>query len=130
MSHFTQVKTRLNDKEVLKKALVELGLTIVEGEAGRQVRGYFGETQQAEFKVLTETHYDIGFSRAEDGSYSLVGDWELLPRVSGIEPERFLCDVKRAYAKQAILTTAAQQGYEVELKESEDGTIEMVVAQW
>jgi hypothetical protein len=129
MSHFTQVKTKIREKAVLKKALTEMGFTIVEGEQGTQVRGYFGNTQTAEFKVLTSSHYDIGFVQDEQGSYSLVGDWELMPRVSGIEQNQFLIDVKRAYAKQAIYETAAQQGYQVEVQESEEGTIEMVVVQ-
>ncbi len=129
MSHFTQVKTKLRDCTILKKALTQMGFTVVEGEEGQQVRGYFGDTQPAEFKVLTTSHYDIGFTQDAEGSYSLVGDWELMPRVSGIEQNQFLIDVKREYAKQAILHTAALQGYEVEMQESEEGTIEMVVVQ-
>jgi hypothetical protein len=130
VSHFSQVKTKLRDQTVLKKALTKMGFTVVEGEEGTKVRGYFGDTQAAEFKVLTKTHYDIGFVRDEEGNYSLVGDWELMPRVSGISQEPFLADVKREYARESILQTAAQQGYEVKMQENVEGTIEMVVVQW
>lgn len=129
MSHFSQVKTKLRDRTVLKKALQKLGFTVVEGEQGTQVRGYFGDTQKSEFKILTDSHYDIGFVQDEQGNYSAVGDWELMPRVSGISQEPFLASVKKEYAKEAILSTAAAQGYEVQIQENED-TVEMVVVQW
>ena len=130
MSHFTQVATKLFDKRILIKSLKSMGWEVVEGEAGQTVRGFCGESVAAEFKIHTETHYDIGFLRNEEGAYSLVGDWELLPRVSGLEQDSFLKTVKRAYAKQAVLDTAAMQGMSVESVENEDGTIEMVVSQW
>jgi hypothetical protein len=129
VSHFTQVKTQIKDTSVLKKALNTMGLTVVEGAEGQKVRGYFGEVQAAEFKVLTESHYDIGFIRDEHGNYAFVGDWELMPRVSGIEQTVFTHHVKREYAKEAILRTAAERGYEVMMKENGE-EIEMVVSQW
>lgn len=129
MSHFTQVKTKLKDRSILQAALKRMGHTVVEGEEGRTVRGFMGETQPADFKVLTDTHYDIGFNIDAAGGYSLVGDWELLPKVSGIDAEGFLASVKREYAREAILRTAAERGYEVQVEEK-DGNLEMVVVQW
>lgn len=129
MSHFTQVKTQIKDRTLLKKALEKLGHTVVEGEQGTCVRGYMGNTLPAEFKILTSTHYDIGFQKDEEGNYSFVGDWELMPRVSGIKEADFAASVKREYAREMILQTAAEQGYQVEEQEN-DGTIEMVVVQW
>jgi len=129
MSHFTQVKTKLKDRTCLTKALSNLGHTVVEGTEGQQVRGFFGDVQPAEFKILTDTHYDIGFAQDAEGNYSLVGDWELLPKVSGIKQDAFLASVKREYAREAIMQTAAQQGYEVQVEEK-DGNLEMVVVQW
>ncbi len=130
MSHFAQVKTKMRDKSVLQAALKRMGHDVVEEVQGVQVRGYFGECSAAEFKILTSTHYDIGFVQDEEGCYTLVGDWELLPKVSGIEETAFLASVKREYARQTILKTAAEKGYSVEEKENEEGVLEMVVAQW
>jgi Protein of unknown function (DUF1257) len=130
MSHFSQLKTQLNDKEILKKALTHLGFTIVE-EENTQVRGFFGDTISAEFKVLTSTHYDIGFVRDESGNYQIVGDWELLPKVSDITQEEFSRRLKRAYAKTAIEEVAKAQGWDLQSVENDNGdTVEMVVTQW
>jgi Protein of unknown function (DUF1257) len=129
MSHFTELKTKLNDRNVLKKALTALGFTLVEDSHPVQVRGFFGSSVEAEFKILTDTHYDIGFVKAE-GGYEIVGDWDLLPQVSGIEKESFSKKLKREYAKVAITELAKSGGYELDSVESEDGSIEMVVRQW
>lgn len=131
MSHFSQVKTKLKQGETLKRALRQLGFTVVEAAEGVEVRGFFGAVEAAEFKILTSTHYDIGFRLGADGNYECVGDWELLPNVSNIEREPFLTAVKRSYAKEAILELAEAKGLEVEVSEDETtGEMQMVVSQW
>lgn len=131
MSHFSEVKTKLKQGETLKRALRKLGFTVVEAEGGVEARGFFGAVEPAEFKVLTKTHYDIGFRRDADGNYDCVGDWELLPNVSDIEREPFLAAVKRAYAKEAIVELAEARGLELEITENEEtGETQMVVSQW
>jgi len=131
MSHFSEVKTNLKDRTILQKTLTEMGFTIEENEAGVEVRGFMGEKQSAEFKILTRTHYDIGFRQGVDGNYEVVGDWELLPRVSGIERELFTNKLKREYAKTAITETAKARGFDVECVEDEEtGELQMMVTQW
>lgn len=132
MSHFSQLKTSLKNERFLKEALKTLGYQIEEAPQGQQVevRGFFGESTKADFKILTSSHYDIGFVKTEDGSFEVVGDWELLPKVSGIEQESFMGALKKEYAKTSILETAKEQGYGVEYQENEAGEIEIVVSQW
>ena len=136
MSHFTEVKTKIRNRETLKKALIKLGHEVVESEAGQgvEVRGYFGQTLPADFKILTSTHYDIGFKLNEEGNYELVGDWELLPKVSGIEQEVFAKQLKREYAHQTILGISEKMGYSVEYNnaetQTEDGQMQLSVKQW
>ena len=76
MSHFSTVKTELRDRAALIEALRDLGHDPSEGE--RPVRGYRGQTVQAELAVLGEQGGDIGF-RWNDatGSYELVTDLDL-----------------------------------------------------
>lgn len=129
MSHFSEMKTCFNNIKVLKEALKALGHTIEDATEKVEVRGFFGESVEADFKILTKTHYDIGFKQGLDGSYEIVGDWELLPKVSGIEQEEFNRTLKKEYAKQAVIAVAKENGYQIEVQESE-GTYEMVVTQW
>ena len=131
MSHFSELKTNITSKRILQQALTKMGFLMEEQEAGVEVRGFFGQTLPAEFKALTRTHYDIGFKKNEEGSYELVADWELMPRVSGIEQEPFLNALKKEYARIAITEIAKQRGYDLQCVEDEEGqNLEMVVTQW
>ena len=134
MSHFTEVKTKIKNKETLKKALLQMGHQVVEGveEERVEVRGYFGETQVADFKILTTSNYDIGFRLNNEGNYEVVGDWELLPKVSGIQQEAFTKRLKREYARESILSISEKMGYSVEYlaQVNSSETVEILVKQW
>ncbi|MEZ4749459.1 MAG: DUF1257 domain-containing protein [Bdellovibrionota bacterium] len=108
-----------------------MGFQIEESAEGVDVRGFFGDSVKADFKVLTSTHYDIGFKLNESGSYEVIGDWELLPNVSGIEETAFTQDLKRGYAREVIVQLAEEKGYEIAISENaESKDIELVVSQW
>lgn len=129
MSHFSEVKTKIRDGRLLRKAVEKLGFAVDEATDGVAVRGFFGETTPAEFKIATGSTYDVGFRKNESGDYEVVGDWEILPRAAGLVREDFLKRVKRQYAETAIRELAAERGLEVETSET-DGTVELVVSQW
>lgn len=131
MSHFTELKTNLTNERILKQALEKMGFQIESAEEGVKVRGYFGETLNADFKVLTRTHYDIGFKKNAQGNYELVADWELMPRVSGIEQAPFAAALKKEYARMSISEIAKERGYDIQCVEDETNqSLEMVVTQW
>lgn len=131
MSHFSEIKTHLTDKRLLQKALRNLGYRIEEGSSRVEVRGFMGTKFEADFKILTKTHYDLGFKKNGQGHYDLVADWELLPKVSGIEQASFAATLKKEYAKEAILEMAQSKGYEVAIENNNaDGSVELVVTQW
>lgn len=135
MSHFTEVKSKLKDRQRLQKVLKNLGFEIIESETGVEngvnVRGYFDESIPADFKILTKSKYDIGFVKNSDGTYDVVGDWELLPKVSQIEQVSFVNKLSHDYAHETIKELAQQKGLSLEYVECEEtGTLEMVVTQW
>ena len=128
MSHFSTVKTQLRKKEYLKQALVDLGYVPNEGKT--LVRGYRGQTVQAEMTVEMERGADIGF-RWNEGSkaYELVTDLDLWKQT--IPVERFLAQVTQRYALNTVLDSTAQEGFQIsEQKQNLDGSIELVVTRW
>ena len=73
MSHFSTVKTELRQREPLVAALKDLGYSPEEG--ARQVRGYRGQTVEAELAVPMDEGGDLGFRwNAETGAFN----WSLL----------------------------------------------------
>ena len=128
MSHFSTVKTELRDRSALIEALRDLGHSPSEGE--RAVRGYRGQTVQADLTVLAQEGGDLGFRWNDStGSYELVTDLDLWRQP--VPVERFLAKLTQQYALRSILAASSEEGFEVsEQRQSADGSIELVVTRW
>lgn len=126
MSHWTKVTTKLSDQEALKKALERLGLEYQEGDF--KITQY-GTTEKAEIKLDDA----VGFSRQEDGTFAMVGDFyhsnnKNLRKFYG-NNAGFAREIENAYGiEEAILKLEEQQFHCVENAEGvvgEDGMITM-----
>jgi hypothetical protein len=126
MSHFSSIKTQIRNLTSLKAALADLGVDWKNGPS--PVRGYQGQTNQAEIVIEQENNYDIGFSW-NGQEYELVADlqyWQQPWTVDG-----FLQRVTQGYALQTVLNESSQQGFAVtEKQKNEDGSIRLVVQRW
>ena len=125
MSHFSTIKTRLRKKEQLIKALVQLGYVPEKGE--NNVRGYRGQTVQAELAVKMPKGGDIGFKWNKNiKAYELVTDLDLWKEP--VPVDRFLSKLTQQYALSTVLAATSEEGFEVsERKNNIDGSIELVV---
>lgn len=125
MSHFSTIKTKIKDKEVLVKALNALSYAALENVLLDNPIDHKHEQVQVEVGV---TRY-VGFRRAEDGTLELVAErdaWD-----ESIPIERFLEKVTQAYAREQVVETVQEQGYSVVSEQkSVDNTIELVVEKW
>ena len=127
MSHFTRLKTKLKDKEVLIKALNALSYSARENVL-LHIEGAHGVDHADEHVEVAVTN-DVGFKLTKDGTFHLVAEldtWE--------EPfpvERFLEKVTQAYAKVMVVETVQEQGFTVVTEsKSVDNTIEIVAEKW
>ena len=126
MSHFSQIKTQIRNLASLQAALTELG---IDWEAGhRKVRGYRGQTRNAEITIEQDNGYDLGFSW-NGHEYELVADlqyWNQPLTVNG-----FLQRVTQRYAYHTIVQETARQGFQVtEQQQNNDGSIRLLVQRW
>ena len=128
MSHFSTVRTELRDREALLAALKDLGQQPSAGE--QLVRGYRGQTVQADLCCPQEGGADIGFRwNSAEQRYELVTDLELWNQP--VPVERFLAQLTQRYALQSILASTSEEGYQVsEQRQAADGSIELVVTRW
>lgn len=69
--HFSTLHTKINDLEILKTTLRDLGLNC---KTEADVRGYKGQRVRADVVAILEGEYDLGWSRDSDGSLILVAD--------------------------------------------------------
>ena len=126
MSHFSQIKTQIRNLDSLQAALTELG---IDWEAGpRKVRGYRGQTRNAEITIEQDNGYDLGFSW-NGHEYELVADlqyWNQPLTVNG-----FLQRITQRYAYHTIVQETARQGFQVtEQQQNNDGSIRLLVQRW
>lgn len=126
MSHFSNIKTQICNLPSLESALTDLGVDWKSGP--RSVRGYRGQTRDAQVVVEQDNGYDVGFSW-NGKEYELVADlqyWQQPWSVDG-----FLNRVTQRYAFHTVMAETAKQGFQVaEQQNNEDGSIRLVVQRW
>lgn len=126
MSHFSQIKTQIRNLESLQDALSDLGIDWKPGP--RQVRGYRGQTHDAEITIEQDNGYDIGF-RWNGKEYELVADLQYWQQ--DLSVEGFLRKVTQRYALNTVMRETASAGFQVaEQQKNEDGSIRLVVQRW
>ena len=78
VGHFTTLRTHMRDAERLKAALQALEIPVL---MQAEVRGSHTLRCQADIVAILEGQVDIGYIRAEDGSFNLVVNlWGLAQR--------------------------------------------------
>lgn len=126
MSHFSQIRTQIRDLDALEGALSDLGIASVRGE--EQARGYKQQVQSVELKIPQTNGYDVGF-QWNGSAYTLVADMEYWQQPWTVET--FLNKVTQRYAFRAIVDRSAEQGFQVvEQKNTEDGSVRLVLQRW
>lgn len=126
MSHFSNIKTQIRNLESLQSALSDLQ---VDWKAGpHPVRGYQGQTRQADVVIEQHNGYDVGFSW-NGQEYELVADLQYWQQPLTVN--RFLSQVTQRYAVNTVLKTTGEQGFQVaEQQQNADGSIRLVVQRW
>lgn len=126
MSHFSQIKTQIRDLASLQAALTDLEINWKPGP--QPVRGYQGQTHNAEIVIEQDNGYDVGFSRNND-QYELVADlqyWQQPLSVQG-----FINRVTQRYAYHTVMQETTRQGFQLaEQEQNQDGSIRLVLQRW
>lgn len=71
MSHFSTLRTKITDAEILKASLRDLGITV---KTNAEVRGYNGQRVRSDIVAVLDGEYDLGWSRNADGTFDLIAD--------------------------------------------------------
>lgn len=126
MSHFSQIKTQIRNLISLQEALTDLGIDWKSG--AKTVRGYRGQTRNAEVTIEQDNGYDVGFSW-NGKEYELVADLQYWQQPLSVEG--FLKKVTQRYAYHTVVKETARQGFQVtEQQQNPDGSIRLLVQRW
>ena len=123
MSHFTQIKTKMVEKEFIIESLKAAGYNCEVGKL--EIRGYGGSRLLVEIKVPTKNAgYDIGF-RISGDSYELVADWY---GIKDINQQQLVQQLTQGYAYHASKAKLEEQGFSLVNEQREkDGQIRLVL---
>ena len=125
MSHFSTIKTKLKDKEILVPALLLLQYDVQEDQELINPINH----QHEKVKVDVSIGNDIGFRLNKNGEYELVADiqtWDL-----DVPVQRFIDKLTQQYAVQNIKKVAVEEGFNVEQQiKNVNGEVELVVTRW
>jgi Protein of unknown function (DUF1257) len=105
MSHFSTLRTKITDAEVLKNSLRDLGIT-TKSEA--DVRGYQGQRVRADIVAVLEGEYDLGWSQNADGTFDLIADlWGVAKKHNQTE---LINSINQKYAVTKTLAEVKRPG--------------------
>jgi hypothetical protein len=105
MSHFSTLRTKITDAEILKASLRDLGISI---KNDADVRGYNGQRVRADIVATLEGEYDLGWSSNNDGTYDLIADlWGVAKKHNQTE---LINSINQKYAVNKTLAEVKQRG--------------------
>ena len=105
MSHFSTLRTKISNAEILTSSLRDLGIEV---KTDADVRGYNGQRLRADIVAVLEGEYDLGWSRNADGSFDLIADlWGVAKKHNQTE---LINSINQKYAVNQTLNEVKQRG--------------------
>jgi hypothetical protein len=104
MSHFSTLRTKITDAEILTTSLRDLGINV---KTETDLRGYHGQRVRADIVAILEGDYDLGWSRNSDGSFDLIADlWGVAKKHNQTE---LINSINQKYAVNKTLAEVQQR---------------------
>ena len=126
MSHFSTIKTKLKEKDVLLKALLTIGLPV---DTNQELENPVGH-EHAKVMCDITLGTDIGFRlNTQTKTYELVTDIQTWNHPT--PPNRMVEKITQEYAIELIAREVKRKGFEVERKNKDiENNIEIVATRW
>ena len=105
MSHFSTLRTKIANAEILKSSLSDLGIAV---KTNADVRGYNGQQVRADIVAVLEGEYDLGWTENSEGTFDLIADlWGVAKKHNQTE---LINSINQKYAVNKTLTQVKQRG--------------------
>ena len=123
MSHFTKIKTKIYDLEILKKSLTDLNLEFT--AENLEINGYNNQKASAYLIIKQSNNYDIGF-KWNGTEYQMVTD--LMFWSQDYSVDKFLNQINQRYAYNAILNLSGKENFQIKRSENlENGSVRVLL---
>ena len=132
MSHFTTIKTEITDPIALKKALTDLGYSVVEEGFNLPLYGYQDDRRPQTADIVIRRQYisglsnDLGFKKKGSTYEMIISEYDV--RLLG---QNFIDRLMQRYAYHKVLSEAKRQNWtKVQEEKMQDGTIKLVLTKY
>ena len=120
MSHFTTIKTKCTDQDLLVESIKQLGYQVKVGKFN--CCGYQGNKTTVDILISLQGGYDIGFVRNNDG-YEMVADWW---GINGIDQTEFTQSLNQQYSILSTTQELKSKGFSLDQETLSNGTVRLV----
>ena len=105
MSHFSTLRTKITDANILKASLRDLGINV---KVDADVRGYNGQRVRADIVATLDGEYDLGWTLNPESSYDLIADlWGVAKKHNQSE---LINSINQKYAINKTLSDVKERG--------------------
>ncbi len=130
MSHFSNIRTRIVDRDALVSALEDLGYSPTVYDVPVPLEGYRGDARDQRAHVVVPRRQvgrlsnDLGFERDDDGTFrAWISDYD-----SRKHNAKWMNQLTQKYAYRATVSSLERQRFDVvEQQQAKDGTVRLVV---
>jgi hypothetical protein len=130
MSHFSQIKTRIHEQNLLEETLTRLDYAY---EAGDHVMVNTEGDETMKVNLLVDVNAGearVGFQKLADGTFNAVADWWRIEQNGGLTQQKLINTITAGYAHTALKHEVEAKGYIIEEeKVLANGEIELVVSE-
>lgn len=105
MSHFSTLRSKLTDAEVLQASLRDLGMTF---KTDAKVRGLCNQSVAADIVLQLQGDCDLGWLRSADGSFAIVADLWGVAKNHNLE--KLMSTINQKYAVNKTLASVKRPG--------------------
>ena len=128
-SHFSVISTKITDKAILKKSLLDLNpkYTIYNGPV--TILGYNKENIEVDLVLKQDNCHDIGF-KLNNNVYEIVTDLQFWQQ--NVPPDVFIERLVKAYTLNCIYLSCREEGFTTDFlqENKETGVTEIVVSKY
>ena len=128
-SHFSVISSKITDKNILKKTLLEINKDFDIYEGPLIINSYNNNKIEVDFAIKQDNFYDIGFV-LEDNVYNIVTDLQFWDQA--VPPNVFMENLIKKYTINTIFETCQEEGFYTEhiTTDMETGFTEIVVSRY
>ena len=120
MSHFTTIKTKCTDQDLLVKSIQQIGYVAKIGKFN--CRGYQGNKTTVDILISLKGGYDIGFVY-KDNNYEMVADWW---GINEIDETEFVQSLNQQYSIFSTTQELQNKGFSLDQETLSNGTVRLV----